>query len=100
MACGTQKKFQKEPSLPIPGMIVSQKKGMKLQCATLLRLLPVVRSPLLGVRSSGPLAPASCLTPMLEEAPTAVTISPDLEAQILRYYHVEKWRVGTSPSAS
>ena len=24
-----------------------------------------------------------------------MTISPDLEAQILRYYHVEKWRVGT-----
>ena len=24
-----------------------------------------------------------------------VTIPPDLEAQILRYYHVEKWRIGT-----
>jgi len=24
-----------------------------------------------------------------------VTIPPDLEAQVLRYYHVEKWRVGT-----
>ena len=24
-----------------------------------------------------------------------MTITPDLEAQILRYYHVEKWRVGT-----
>ena len=24
-----------------------------------------------------------------------MTIAPDLEAQILRYYHVEKWRVGT-----
>jgi transposase len=24
-----------------------------------------------------------------------VTISPELEAQILRYYHVEKWRIGT-----
>src|SRR6516225_10431118 len=24
-----------------------------------------------------------------------MTISPDLEAQILRYYHVEKWRPGT-----
>jgi transposase len=30
----------------------------------------------------------------LEEDLT-VTISPELEAQILRYYHVEKWRVGT-----
>jgi hypothetical protein len=25
----------------------------------------------------------------------AVTIPPDTEAQILRYYHVEKWRIGT-----
>jgi transposase len=25
----------------------------------------------------------------------SVTIPPDLEAQILRYYHVEKWRTGT-----
>jgi len=32
---------------------------------------------------------------MTEEDLTAVTIDPDLEAQILRYYHVEKWRVGT-----
>src|SRR5947209_20430409 len=24
-----------------------------------------------------------------------MTIPPDLEARILRYYHVEKWRVGT-----
>src|SRR5580693_8197579 len=24
-----------------------------------------------------------------------MTIPPDLEAKILRYYHVEKWRVGT-----
>jgi len=24
-----------------------------------------------------------------------MTIPPDLEAQILRYYHVEKWRIGT-----
>jgi len=24
-----------------------------------------------------------------------VTIAPELEAQILRYYHVEKWRAGT-----
>ena len=23
-----------------------------------------------------------------------MTIPPDLEADILRYYHVEKWRVG------
>lgn len=24
-----------------------------------------------------------------------MTIPPELEAQILRYYHVEKWRIGT-----
>ena len=24
-----------------------------------------------------------------------MTIAPNLEAQILRYYHVEKWRAGT-----
>ena len=24
-----------------------------------------------------------------------MTIPPELEAKILRYYHVEKWRVGT-----
>jgi len=28
-----------------------------------------------------------------------MTIPPDLEAQILRYYHVEKWRVGTIGNA-
>src|SRR6201984_3221715 len=26
---------------------------------------------------------------------TTMTISTELEAQILRYYHVEKWRIGT-----
>src|SRR5438105_12640667 len=26
---------------------------------------------------------------------STMTIPPDLEAQILRYHHVEKWRVGT-----
>src|SRR5258705_10917740 len=26
---------------------------------------------------------------------SSMTIPPDLEAKILRYYHVEKWRVGT-----
>jgi transposase len=29
------------------------------------------------------------------EEELTVTIGPELEAQILRYYHVEKWRVGT-----
>ena len=30
---------------------------------------------------------------MIEKELT-VAIPPDLEAQILRYYHVEKWRAG------
>jgi transposase len=30
-----------------------------------------------------------------DEEDPSVTIPPDLEAQILRYYHVEKWRIGT-----
>jgi hypothetical protein len=31
---------------------------------------------------------------MTEEEPT-MTIPPEREAEILRYYHVEKWRIGT-----
>jgi hypothetical protein len=31
--------------------------------------------------------------PDIEES--SMTIPPELEAQILRYYQVEKWRVGT-----
>jgi hypothetical protein len=31
---------------------------------------------------------------LTEEEPN-MTIHPELEAQILRYYHVEKWRTGT-----
>jgi transposase len=43
---------------------------------------------------------SSCAAAWLEPPPNAaeeetMTIPPDLEAQILRYYHVEKWRVGT-----
>jgi transposase len=30
-----------------------------------------------------------------DEEDPIMTIPPDLEAQILRYYHVEKWRIGT-----
>lgn len=35
------------------------------------------------------------LKPLSAEEIPSVTISPELEAQILRYYHVEKWRAGT-----
>ena len=38
-----------------------------------------------------PLVPLRTAT----EEDLAVAIPPELEAQILRYYHVEKWRVGT-----
>ena len=45
-----------------------------------------------------PCAPrASCHVGSTEtdEEDPIMTIPPELEAQILRYYHVEKWRVGT-----
>ncbi|MEJ2229441.1 MAG: hypothetical protein P8Y67_14760, partial [Alphaproteobacteria bacterium] len=40
---------------------------------------------------------AGLLETSLNETDTeaAVTIPPDTEAQILRYYHAEKWRTGT-----
>jgi transposase len=43
---------------------------------------------------------SSCVVTLLEPSSTiaeekSMTIPPDLEAQILRYHHVEKWRVGT-----
>ena len=41
--------------------------------------------------------PARCAVEIIattEEEPS-VTIAPEIEAQILRYYHVEKWRIGT-----
>ena len=31
----------------------------------------------------------------LIEKESTMAISPELEAQILRYYHAEKWRMGT-----
>ena len=45
-------------------------------------------------------AKGSCVAVGLLERPNieedlTVTISPELEAQILRYHHVEKWPVGT-----
>ena len=51
------------------------------------------------VRSLCELAPCAVeflatFADLIEEELT-MTIAPDLEAQILRYYHVEKWRVGT-----
>jgi transposase len=52
---------------------------------------------LLAVCSSGFLAAPSS-SPNRQKSPMkdlAMTISPDVEAQILRYYHVEKWRVAT-----
>jgi hypothetical protein len=33
--------------------------------------------------------------PAVRHEESTMTIPPELEAQILRYHHVEKWRVGT-----
>src|SRR5215469_10467301 len=49
--------------------------------------LPLVRTALCAVRAHRLSAPS--------KRKRSVTISPDLEAQILRYYHVERWRPGT-----
>jgi predicted DNA-binding protein (UPF0251 family) len=49
------------------------------------------------IRIDLPRVPAKSLEPSrntTEEEPR-VAIPPELEAQILRYYHVEKWRAGT-----
>jgi len=51
---------------------------------------------LLALRSSRVPAPARRNEPAPNLAEDKImTITPDLEAQILRYHHVEKWRVGT-----
>src|SRR6516164_2906547 len=51
--------------------------------------LPAIRSPRVP-------APPHRFDPSPDLAEeNSMTIPPDLEAQILRYYHVEKWRVGT-----
>jgi transposase len=54
--------------------------------ATTLALL-LVWTALRAVRTHGLLA--------RRKRTRSVTISPELEAQILRYYHVERWRIGT-----
>src|SRR6202163_1382713 len=51
--------------------------------------LPAIRSPRVP-------APPHRFDPSPDLAEeNTMTIPPDLEAQILRYYHVEKWRIGT-----
>ena len=55
-------------------------------------VLPVLWSPLFGTcQARLPAAPG----PETDEEDPIVTIPPELEAQILRYYHVEKWHIGT-----
>ena len=49
--------------------------------------LPLVRTALLAGRAHGFSAP--------RKRTCSVTIPPELEAQILRYYHVERWRPNT-----
>ena len=55
--------------------------------------LPLVRMPLLAVCSSRILAPPPGLETSLNltEDDPIMTIPPECEAQILRYFHVEKW---------
>ncbi len=63
------------------------------------RQLGIAASAAAAVRISfaGTFCAAGLLEASLKEArkEAAVTIPPDTEAQILRYYHVEKWRIGT-----
>src|SRR6516225_9020113 len=56
--------------------------------------LPLVRTPLLAVCSSGVLTPppgSSKRNPTSPRTAPIMTIHPEYEAQILRYFHVEKW---------
>jgi transposase len=58
--------------------------------------LPLVRMSLPTLRSSRVPAPARWSQPAPKITEDEImTVTPDLEAQILRYHHVEKWRVGT-----
>src|SRR6202795_4712404 len=51
--------------------------------------LPAIRSPRVP-------APPHRFDPSPDLAEeNTMTIPPEIEAQILRYYHVEKWRIGT-----
>jgi transposase len=59
-------------------------------------VLPLVWPTLLAVGPYGiPAAPLAEPVPRPDSEESVMTIPPDLEAQILRYYHVEKWRIGT-----
>jgi transposase len=42
-----------------------------------------------------PASPPAGLEPWPDIEESTMTIPPELEAQILRYHHVEKWRIGT-----
>jgi transposase len=58
------------------------------------------RGAAIGAAAAAPISSAktSCDAAGLERLPQedlSMTISPEIEAQILRYYHVEKWTVGT-----
>jgi transposase len=59
-------------------------------------VLPLVLPALPAVRAHRLPAPLPAgLKPRPDIEESTMTIPPELEAQILRYYHVEKWRVGT-----
>src|SRR5580658_5174383 len=55
-----------------------------------------VLSSLVQAVDSARSAAASLVSSSLPRNGAAImSLSPELEAQILRYYHVEKWRIGT-----
>jgi hypothetical protein len=95
-------------SLPLPSVILAAAPAVTASCP----LPPVIVSSGPATTTSAPL-PAwivdlpAIRSPRVPAAPhrfdpspdlaeeNTLTIPPDLEAQILRYYHVEKWHVGT-----
>jgi hypothetical protein len=56
--------------------------------------LPLLRPALSGI-CPPQLSATQAADPWSIEKDSAVTIPPDIEAQILRYYHAERWPIGT-----
>jgi transposase len=57
--------------------------------------MPLVRMSLSALRPRRILAPPPAGLALRSELEESMTIPPELEARILRYYHVEKWPAGT-----
>jgi transposase len=62
-----------------------------------MAMLPLVWTPVLAIHSPGVLAPPSGPSncSISKKDLIVMTISRELEAHIIRYYHVENWRIGT-----